>query len=255
MCHDLDSRPPIPPLAGAAVDGNRIDLHSDDACVFTAFHARPERPSGAAMLILPDVRGLHPFYEELALRFAEAGVEALAIDYFGRTAPPPPRGADFDHNPHVEQTRYATVLADIHAGRSALAAASGAKAIFAVGFCFGGRLAFLSASREDLGLTGAIGFYGVVGGKGRVDLPAPTDEVRDGQAAVLGLFGGDDAAIPADTIAAFDRRLSEAGVDHDLVTYPGAPHSFFDRKAADFADASADAWNRVLDFVSAHTPA
>ena len=48
------------------------------------------------MLILPDVRGLFTFYEELALRFAEAGVAALAIDYFGRTAGTAARGADFD---------------------------------------------------------------------------------------------------------------------------------------------------------------
>jgi carboxymethylenebutenolidase len=70
---------------------------------------------------------------------------------------------------------------------------------------------------------------------------------------VLGLFGGADTAITADQIAAFDSGLSAAGVDHRIVTYPGAPHSFFDRKAEEFADASAQAWDEILAFVSTHT--
>jgi carboxymethylenebutenolidase len=255
MCFDLDSRPPIPPIAGAAVDSSLVELESEDDTRFAAFHARPDAPTGAGMLILPDVRGLHTFYEELALRFAEAGIEAVAIDYFGRTAPPPPRPADFDHNPHIEQTRYATVSQDIQAGRDFLAAQPGVRALFSVGFCYGGRLAFLTAAREELGLTGVIGFYGIVGGKGRVDLPAPTELVRSGQAAVLGLFGGNDPSIPEHMIAEYSDRLAEAEVDYDLVVYPGAPHSFFDRKAADFASESDDAWQHVLDFVRARTPA
>src|SRR3954470_19105081 len=118
MCFDLDSRPPIPPIAGAAVDGSRIVLHAADGTDFSAFHAIPESPSGSAIVILPDVRGLHPFYEELALRFAENGVEALAIDYFGRTAglvSDDNRGEDFDYQPHVGQIEWEGVLADMRA--------------------------------------------------------------------------------------------------------------------------------------------
>ena len=71
---------------------------------------------------------------------------------------------------------------------------------------------------------------------------------------VLGLFGGADTVITPEAIAAFDARASSAaGVDHRLVTYPGAPHSFFDRKAADFADESAAAWDEVLAFIRART--
>jgi len=86
MCFDHDSRPPIPPIAGGAVDGSKIELVSEDGTPFFAYEARAAKPTGAAMLILPDVRGCHPYYEELALRFAEAGIDALALDYFGRTA-------------------------------------------------------------------------------------------------------------------------------------------------------------------------
>jgi carboxymethylenebutenolidase len=69
---------------------------------------------------------------------------------------------------------------------------------------------------------------------------------------VLGLFGGADDGIPAEAIASFDTALDAAGVEHRLVTYPGAPHSFFDRKATDFAEESADAWARILGFIGDH---
>jgi carboxymethylenebutenolidase len=128
------------------------------------------------------------------------------------------------------------------------------RAVFSVGFCYGGRLAFLSATRPELGLSGVIGFYGVVAGKGRVDLPAPVELAAEVRCPILGLFGGDDPSIPPDAVADFDRRLGDAGIEHELVSYPGTPHSFFDRKAEDFDDESADAWRRVLDFVRRNTP-
>ena len=53
-------------------------------------------------------------------------------------------------------------------------------------------------------------------------------------------------------MAAFEHALAEAGAEHEIVVYPGAPHSFFDRRHEDFADASADAWERVLGFVARH---
>lgn len=254
MCFDEDSHPPIPPIAGAAVDGKRITLHAADGTDFAAFAAQPVQPNGAAMLVLPDVRGLYTFYEELALRFAEAGIAALAIDYFGRTADMPPRGEDFDYMAHVEQLSWPPLQHDMKAGVDELRARPGVRALFSVGFCMGGRLAFLSATLEELGLAGAVGFYGPPHVP-RGDIPAPVAQVRSNQAAVLGLFGGDDPGIPADAIAGFDRALAEAGVSHEIVTYADAPHSFFDRKADAYAADSADSWQRVLDFVKAHTPA
>ena len=248
MCFDADSHPPIVPIAGAAVDGALVTLSATDGNSFSAFHATPATPGRARMLILPDVRGLFRYYEELALRFAEAGIEALAIDYFGRTAGLGARTDEFDYPPHVAQTTWTGLSADIRAGVARLRGDDDAAPIFVVGFCFGGRLAFDSGA-IGLGLAGAIGFYGVPIGP-RNDIPAPIDVVGDLRSPVLGLFGGADVAIPDTAVAAFDAALQAADVAHDLVTYPGAPHSFFDRKADQFADASADAWQRILDFVA-----
>ena len=82
MCFDLDSQPPIPPIEGGAIDTEEVVLRAGDGGRFAGLLARAEKPTGAAIVILPDVRGLHPYYEELALRFAEAGIDALSIDYF-----------------------------------------------------------------------------------------------------------------------------------------------------------------------------
>jgi carboxymethylenebutenolidase len=216
--------------------------------------------TGKAIVILPDVRGLHHYYEELALRFAEAGVEALSIDYFGRTAGTGERDATFDSGPHVAQTTWAGLSADIVAAASFLrergarpadATKAAPPAIFATGFCMGGRNAFLSATL-GLGLAGVIGFYGWPGGPSRNDTPAPTETVRAFDCPVLGIFGGADQGIPVSVVQAFRDALQEARVENEIVVEPDAPHSFFDRKQAEFQAQSDDAWARVRRFIEAH---
>jgi carboxymethylenebutenolidase len=206
-------------------------------------------------LILPDVRGLHPYYEELALRFAEAGIDALAIDYFGRTFGVARQPDDFDFRPHVEQTTWTGISADIGAAAEHLRMADEGRvdALFTVGFCFGGRLAYLSATL-GLGLAGSIGFYGIPVGAGRAGTPPPAEVVDRMTNPILGIWGGADGATPAEDVATFDAALTAAGVEHRFVTYDGAPHSFFDRKADEFADASRQAWEETLTFVRGRTP-
>ena len=80
----------------------------------------------------------------------------------------------------------------------------------------------------------------------------PAKRAGEMKAPILGLMGGEDGAITPEDVDAFEQALTAAGVEHELVTYPGAPHSFFDRLQEEFADASDDAWRRVLDFVERH---
>jgi carboxymethylenebutenolidase len=254
MCFDLDSRPPIAPIAGGALDSARLVLTSADGASFAAFRARAATPTGAGIVVLPDVRGLHPYYEELVLRFAEHGVDAIAIDYFGRTAFDEPRDDTFEYMPHVGQTTWAGLGADIVTGATFLRSPDGGAvgSVFTIGFCMGGRLAFLSATL-GLGLAGVIGFYGWPTGPARNDTPAPADMAATMEGSVLGIFGGADQGITAAVIGEFEGALTSAGVDHRLITYPGAPHSFFDRKAAEFADASEAAWTETMGFIEART--
>jgi carboxymethylenebutenolidase len=249
VCFDLDSSPPVPVLSGAAVSHEDIVLQSSDGTGFAAFAALPDEPSRNGIAILPDVRGLYRFYEELALRFAERGHAAIAIDYFGRTAGVEKRGDDFEYMPHVEATTVEGVQADTRAAVERLRA-EGARSIFTVGFCFGGRHSWLAAVRENR-LAGAIGFYGRPG-EGRDGSPGPMQRAAELEAPILALMGGADQGIPVEEVHAFDEALQEAGVLHEVVVYDGAPHSFFDRKQEEHADASEDAWRRVVAFVERH---
>lgn len=250
MCFEVDSTPPIPLLSGAAVSHDELVLEAADGNRFAAFAASPEEPGRAGVVILPDVRGLYRFYEELALRFAERGYPAVAFDYFGRTAGAEKRGDDFEYMPHVQQTTPDGIQADVAACVANLRD-SGCGAIFTVGFCMGGRHSWLAAASGH-GLAGAIGFYGRPG-PGNDGSPGPAQRAAEMTAPVLALQGGDDPGIPAADSEAFDAALDAAGVEHDVVIYPGAPHSFFDRKQEEFAADSEDAWNRVLAFLEQHS--
>ena len=257
MCFDHDSRPPITPIAGGATDARELTLRSADGTHFAAYAARATRPTGAGMVVIPDVRGLHTYYKELALRFAEVGVDAVAIDFFARTEKTGDRSDTFEYLPHVGQTTPATLQADVAAAVAHLRSKEGGqvRALFSVGFCFGGALSFLQAA-SGLGYAGVIGFYGWPLGLSRwPDRPKPIDEATRFKAPVLAIYGGADPGIPPSAIADFDQALDRAHVKHETVAYEGAPHSFFDRKQAEFADASADAWRRVQGFVKSHTPA
>jgi carboxymethylenebutenolidase len=146
------------------------------------------------------------------------------------------------------------VATDIAAGVAHLRGRGRARAVFTVGFCFGGSYSFLQAANGDLGLSGVIGFYG--GMRPRTEGgDSPITVAPRSQVPVLGLFGGADESIPTELVEQFRAGLVDSGVAHSVHVYPGAPHSFFDRSYAEHGQECADAWRRMLDFLSAHAPA
>ncbi len=248
MCYSDDARPPLLPIRGGSTDFGDLSLTAADGNRFMAYAARAAQPTGAGMVILPDARGLHTFYTELARRFAEAGIDAVGIDYFGRTAGSGSRDEGFEFMPHVEKTTPEGIAADVSAAAAYLRSAEGgrARAVFTVGFCFGGANSWAqSAAGHDL--AGVIGFYGR---PSRV-----RDLIPKMRAPLLLLVAGADSSTPQEEFQRFDRELGQAGVEHRMVVYPGAPHSFFDRSFAEYQDAAEDAWRQVLSFVREHTPA
>ncbi len=252
MCHDWGAHPPILPISGAAIEAEDIVLTAQDGNRFAAYIARPAQSNGAQVLILPDVRGLHPFYKELAQRFAETGTRALAIDYFGRTAGISPRDETFEYHPHAEKIELPAVLQDVAAAFTYLRSESKTEqATFLVGFCRGGALA-LQVGAENFPLAGIVAFYPglsrpIPGSRG-----STLEQASKIRCPVLTLFGGADPSIPASDRQKLDEQLDRAGVEHEIVAYPGVPHSFFDRRYAEFAEASADAWKRTLEFIAKH---
>src|SRR5438552_15779313 len=204
-----------------------------------AYAARAAKATGAGIGVMPDVRGLHPFYKDLARRFAQAGVDAVAIDYFGRTAGISQRAADFDFMTHVRQTTPDGIAADVAAGVAYLhsPAGGGVGSVFPVGFCFGGSQSWRQSAAQP-GLDGAIGFYG---------RPVNArDAIPKMKAPLLLLIAGSDAATSQDDFDRFDQELTDAGVHHKKVVSEGAPHSFFDRSFEQHSAASDDAWPQML---------
>src|SRR5512146_198885 len=248
MCFDSDSEPPIARIAGAAVSHDDLTVTSADGTELAAFLATPDEDATTGVVILPDVRGLYHFYEELALRFAERGHAAIAIDYFGRTAGVAKRDDGFEYMPHVDQTNDADVQADTRAGVEELRSL-GVSSVFTVGFCFGGRASWVAAASGH-GLAGAVGFYG--GPTRERGGPSPVARVAQIECPILALQAGADPNITAEDNAAFDEALTDAGIEHEIVEYDGAPHSFFDRKQKEFQADSDDAWRRMLEFIATH---
>lgn len=243
MCYSDEARAPQSPIDGAAASQGDLTLTASDGNRLMAYAARAATPSGAGIVILPDIRGLHDFYKDLAVRFAEAGLDAVAIDYFGRTAGVGSRDESFVYRPHVDQTTPQAIAADSAAAIAYLRSLEGGavERVFTVGFCFGGSNSWRQSAAQP-NLAGAIGFYGQ---------PARAhDVISEMKAPLLILVAGDDHT-PQAEYDLFDRQLTEANVPHKTVVYEGAPHSFFDRTFADYREACPGAWRQILAFVSA----
>jgi carboxymethylenebutenolidase len=241
MCHDHDSRPPAPPRTGDVAERGQLTLTAADGTEFSAAYAAPAAAPRVGVVVLPDIRGLHPYYVALAERFAEAGVPAVAIDYFGRTAGVAEggtRGEDFDWQAHIPQTTPAGVDADTTAGIEYLRSRTDpALPVVTVGFCFGGSHAWRQSAGE-LDLAGSAGFYGRPSMVGEAAAAA--------RRPVVMVIAGADAATPVEEQRRLAETMRAAGADVDDVVYDGAPHSFFDRAFGEWADACQDAWQHVL---------
>lgn len=246
MCYSDDARPPLPPIMGGSTDDQELVLTASDGNRLKAYAARAARPSGAGVVIIPDPRGVAPFYKELTRRFAEAGIDTVVVDYLSRSAGLGERPADFDYRAHIGKTTTESIATDVAAGVAYLRSQPGGKelSMFTVGFCFGGAMSWRQ-SADQPGLAGVIGFYGV---PSRV-----RDAIPRMKAPVLLLLGGEDHATTPQDFEQFDRELTEAGVPHKKVVYDGAPHSFFDRTYEEHKAASENAWRQVLSFIKEHT--
>jgi carboxymethylenebutenolidase len=235
----------LPPISGAAADQGELVLTASDGNKFAAYFARAAKPTGAGIVVMPDVRGLHQFYKELAERFAEAGVDAVAIDYFGRTAGMGDRSETFEYMPHIEKTSADDVRNDVGAAVAYLRSKDGGAvtSVFTVGFCYGGSNSW-NQSAGGHKLNGAIGFYG---------RPARSEPfIAKMKSPLLLLLAGADAATSPEAFDVFDKQLTGAKVPHEMHVYEGAPHSFFDRTFAQWKDACDDAWRRMLAFIKKH---
>jgi carboxymethylenebutenolidase len=239
MCFTGDQHPPEPPRSSEVGHHGPMLLTASDGNRFSAFEALPLTPRGASLVLLPDIRGMHSFYTDLALCFAQAGIDTVALDPYGRSAGITARDDDFEFMPHAKALSPQHVLADASAAAARLRERSESP-VFTLGFCmYGGQSWRLAAT--DLHPAGSIGFYG---------RPSTVEDViGELSAPLLILAAGDDKATSTQENAAFVSALDEAGKVHDYVLYEGAPHSFFDRGFEQWQAECTDAWLRMLGFI------
>jgi len=243
MCHSDASRPPAPPRFGEVVEQSFLTLTASDGNDFAAYFAAPAESPRCGVVILPDVRGLHPYYVALADRFAEAGLAAVAYDFYARTAGVPEgfmRAEDFEWEPHRDASTQAGIdddsLAAIHYLRSRT---SPTLPVITLGFCFGGSQTWRQ-SAGDLPIAGSVGFYG------RPSLVG--DAANHASKPVIMIIAGEDFGTPLPDQLALAETMRAAGAEVETYVYEGAPHSFFDRSFADWTEACTDVWDHVLTF-------
>lgn len=242
MCHSTQSRPPAPPVVLPTEHHQPLALESDGGVRSVAYEAFPASASTRGVVILPDVRGAHDYYRDLAVRFAEAGLNAMVVDYFGHVTDDDGRDDDFDWQSRLPQVTSASVEPVVAAAVARLQE-SGVTDVFTVGFCFGGSQSWLLAA-SSVPVAGVIGFYG------QPDVVQSSVDLDTLNRPMLLLVAGADVATSPERSEQFDRDLTAAGATHQQVVYPGAPHSFFDRSATDWQDACHDAWQQILGFIA-----
>jgi carboxymethylenebutenolidase len=209
----------------------------------------------AAVIVIQEAFGVNDHIEDVTRRCANAGYDAVAPHLFyrsgGGTAPYDdfskvlPMFAGLD-DPGILRDLDATIA---HLGARGWAASQ----IGIVGFCFGGRVAFLAAANRALGA--AVTFYGGGIVTARFpQFPSLVDSAPSLKTPWLGLFGDRDESIPVDDVERNRAEAAKASVATEVIRYPEAGHGFHCEARPDHYDAKAaeDAWGRTLEWFGEH---
>jgi len=226
------------------VDGGRMG----------AYVARPDAAGRwPAVLLFMEIFGINEHIRSVCDRVAAEGYVVMAPDLFFRTAPGIELGYDeagLGRGIELMSATTATqVIGDVNAALSDLKARPdvGGRGVGAMGFCFGGHVAYLSACELPIGATAS--FYGggiAVGAPGN-EQPPTVERTAKIKGRVLCLFGENDGYISLDEVEKIQAALQDAGIRHETKVYPGVGHGFFCDARPDFDKASADdAWNKLM---------
>jgi carboxymethylenebutenolidase len=218
------------------------------------YEARPDGDARGAVIVVQEAFGVNSYIEDVTRRFADAGYDAVAPHLFhragGGTAPYDDFGKVIPLYEHLDDDG---ILVDVDAAREHLHGTGwDDSTVGTVGFCFGGRVTFLTALRRKIGA--AVGFYG--GGivsQRFPQFPPLVDEVPKLQTPWLGLFGDRDQSIPVEDVEQLRDKLKSAPVATEIVRYPEAGHGFHcDQRDVYDDNAAKDAWNRTLAWFEEH---
>lgn len=230
------------------ITSSTVQISAPDGAM-SAFLARPAREGKhPAVLVIMEAFGLNDHIRDVAGRIAAEGYVALAPDMYYREHD---AVVGYDQLPDALRLMATlqddTITADLAAGISYLQAQPGVRSdrIGITGFCMGGRISFLAACK-NADIKAAVPFYG--GG-----IAGLLDQAAKITCPLLLFFGDQDPFIPNDQVAAITATLERLHKPAEVVVYPGAPHGFFCNERDSYrADAAADAWKRLTQFLSRH---
>ena len=227
-------------------------LSASDGTSMRAYVARPSGTARAGLLVFQEAFGVNAHIRDVTERFAREGYLAIAPELFHRTAPGLEAGyTDFGAvMPHLQALTDAGLSADIQAAHKWMQGAGKGLPIGAIGYCMGGRAAFLAALTVPLGC--AISYYG--GGIAPSQFfPGLLDRLKDLHTPVLFFWGGKDQHIGPEQVQAVNSALRAAGKTYTNVEISDADHGFFcDARASYNATAAAQAWPLTLAYLNTH---
>jgi carboxymethylenebutenolidase len=234
------------------VEVEHIKLKGADGVPVDAIHARPDGMPIAGIVLHPDLMGVRPLFDDLCRRLATHGFAVVAPEPFVR-APGDVRSADDPaaRMAFLPQLDDELQIGDLEIAADYLVVHDDVREVAVLGFCMGGMQALKAAATGRF--DRAVAFYGMirlpeawVGPKTRVPL-----DTASGVCSTLAIFGGVDPYTPAADIDALRAAWSDRG-DCEVVVYPEADHGFVHapERPAHRADDAADAWRRVLIFLT-----
>ena len=220
------------------------------------YEAKPTAAAKAAVIVVMEAFGVNDHIEDVTRRAAAAGYHAVAPDFFHRAGG---GVAAYDDFPKVmdffKSVTDDGILMDVDAALAHLHNAGFAdKNIGITGFCFGGRVTFLTSVRRKLG-AGATYYGGGIVSAGPLPLTPLIGEAATMQTPWIGHFGDLDKGIPVEDVEALRAALdTSCPVEQRIYRYAEADHGFHceDRTAVYNAEAAGIAWGRTLEFFAAH---
>jgi carboxymethylenebutenolidase len=247
MCHADSGK-----VSFEGISEQQMDLKVKGVSIPTFAYGYSSGDKKPAVIILHDIFGAGDFYRDLGKRLADQGFAAFLPDLFHREGPLPERNREAAMARGAKHS-FVTALEELSVIVDNLS--DEGRAVAVVGFCMGGTLGLLSATRFP-GLKAAIIYYGFpVNAKPTPNRPNnPIEEVADLKAPLLGFFGEADAGVGPDNVRKYQEEARKNGKAVDFTIYPGIGHAFltFDPQEASF-EASQASWEQAISFLKKET--